>query len=84
MNVERPALSRGAPPATPPDPDAHFVSDEPYDPEADLLTLDRSDLDAPTWVLIWRRFLRHRLALVCGVYLLLIYLALPFVGFLAP
>ena len=84
MNLERPPMRRGAPPATPPDPDAHFVSDEPYDAEADLLALDRSDLDAPTWVLIWRRFLRHRLALVCGLYLLLIYLALPFVGFLAP
>ena len=46
------------------DPDAHFVSDEPDDPAGDLLALDRTDLDAPTWVLIWRRFLRHRLAVV--------------------
>ncbi len=66
------------------DPDAHYVSDEPYDPEADLQTLDRSDLDAPTSVLIWRRFLRHKVAVACGLYLLLIYLALPFIGFLAP
>ena len=66
------------------DPDAHFVSDEPDDPAGDLLTLDRTDLDAPTWVLIWRRFLRHRLAVVSGAYLLAIYLALPFIGFLAP
>ena len=49
MNLERPPMRRGAPPATPPDPDAHFVSDEPYDAEADLLALDRSDLDAPTF-----------------------------------
>jgi peptide/nickel transport system permease protein len=66
------------------DPDAHYVSAEAYDPEADLQTLDRADLDAPTWVLIWRRFLRHRLAVVAGVYLAVIYLALPFIGFLAP
>jgi peptide/nickel transport system permease protein len=68
----------------PPDPDAHYVSDEPYDASADLQTLDRSDLDAPTWVLIWRRFLRHKLAVACGLYLLIIYAALPFIGFLAP
>lgn len=66
------------------DPDAHFVSPEPYDPAADVQALDRSDLDAPTWVLIWRRFLRHRLGVASGIYLLLIYLALPFIGFLAP
>ena len=66
------------------DPDRHFVSDEPYDPASDLLTLDRSDLDAPTWLLIWRRFLRHRLGVVSGAFLLVIYLALPFVDFLAP
>ncbi len=67
-----------------PDPDAHYVSTEPDDPEGDLRKLDRTDLDAPTWVLIWRRFLRHRLAVWSGAYLLAIYLALPFIGFLAP
>jgi peptide/nickel transport system permease protein len=66
------------------DPDAHYVSDEPYDAEADLQALDRADLDAPTWTLIWRRFRRHRLALICGWFLLAIYVALPFIGFLAP
>lgn len=68
----------------PVDPDAHFVSAEPDDPEGDLRALDRQDLDAPTWVLIWRRFLRHRLAALSGLFLLTIYLALPFVGFFAP
>ena len=67
-----------------PDPDAHYVSTEPDDPEGDLRALDRADLDAPTRVLIWRRFLRHRLAVWSGAYLLAIYLALPFIGFLAP
>ena len=62
----------------------HFVSDEPDDPEGDLVALDRADLDAPTWVLIWRRFLRHRLAAVSAAFLIAIYMALPFMGFFAP
>ena len=63
---------------------AHWVSDEPWDAEADLQALERKDLDASTTTLIWRRFTRHRLAVISGLYLLAIYLALPFVGFLAP
>ena len=66
------------------DPDRHYVSPEPYDAEADLQTIDRADLDAPTWRLIWRRFLSHKLAVIAGVYLVAIYLALPFIDFLAP
>jgi peptide/nickel transport system permease protein len=68
----------------PRDPDAHYVSAEPYDPRADLLALDRSDLDAPTSVLILRRFLRNRIATAAAAFLLLVYLLLPFVGFFAP
>ena len=66
------------------DPDAHFVSTEPDDPRFDPGAGARADLDAPAWTLIGRRFLRHRLAVICGVYLLTIYLALPFVGLFAP
>ena len=66
------------------DPDFHYISPVPYDAEADLQALDRADLDASTWVLIWRRFRRNKLALISGVYLLLIYLSLPFIDFLAP
>ncbi|TYO85209.1 ABC transporter permease [Oceanicella actignis] len=66
------------------DPDAHYVSAEPYDPAADVQALERSDLDASTAALIWRRFRRRRLAVISGIYLLAIYLALPFVDFLAP
>lgn len=62
----------------------HYVSTEPYDPREDLATLDRPDLDASTLALVWRRFRRHRLGMIAGVYLLVIYLALPFVGFFAP
>ena len=66
------------------DPDRHFVADDDYDPNADIQALDRADLDAPTWLLIWRRFLRHKLGVVSGIYLVVIYLSLPFIDFLAP
>ena len=62
----------------------HFVADDGYDPDADRKALDRADLDAPTWVLVWRRFKRHRLGVVCGAFLLLIYAMLPFVEAIAP
>jgi peptide/nickel transport system permease protein len=74
--VNRPADLRATRP--------HFVSDIPDDPEGDLASLDRADLDAPTWMLIWRRFLRHRLAAASAAFLVAIYMALPFVGFIAP
>lgn len=66
------------------DPDRHYVANDDYDEAADIQALDRADLDAPTWLLIWRRFLRHKLGVVSGVYLLVIYLALPFVDSIAP
>ncbi|MFV0475404.1 MAG: ABC transporter permease [Pikeienuella sp.] len=66
------------------DPDRHFVAEDDYDEAAELQLLDRADLDAPTWLLIWRRFLHHRLGVISAVYLLAIYLSLPFVDFLAP
>jgi peptide/nickel transport system permease protein len=68
----------------PHDPDRHFISPTPYDPAADRQMLDRRDLDAATWVLVWRRFRRNKLAVISGIFLLAIYLALPFVDFLAP
>jgi peptide/nickel transport system permease protein len=68
----------------PRDPDSHYVSSEPYDRVADLQVLDRKDLDASTRVLIWRRFRRHKLAVVSGLFLLIMYLSLPFAGMLSP
>ncbi|MEM0991180.1 MAG: ABC transporter permease [Pseudomonadota bacterium] len=62
----------------------HYVSDEPYDAEADLQILDRSDLDAPTWVLVWRRFRRHKVGVACFAFLAFCYLMLPFVEMLTP
>ncbi|MDE4133104.1 ABC transporter permease [Phaeobacter sp. QD34_3] len=65
-------------------PDGRFVDDAPYDPQQSIRELERKDLDAPNWVLIWRKFKTHRLGLISGAFLLFCYLMLPFVGFIAP
>ncbi|PCH74769.1 MAG: peptide ABC transporter permease [Rhodobacteraceae bacterium] len=65
-------------------PDGRFVDDEPYDPDASLQTLERSDMDAPNMVLVWRKFKQHRLGLFSGIALLIAYLMIPFAGFIAP
>ncbi|MCV2888440.1 ABC transporter permease [Ruegeria aquimaris] len=65
-------------------PDGRFVDDAPYDPQQSILELERRDLDAPNWLLVWRKFRTHKLGLVSGVFLLLSYLLLPFMGFIAP
>lgn len=65
-------------------PDGRYVDDEPFDPHANVQALDRKDLDAPNMVLVWRKFKKHRLGLISGVFLLLCYLMLPFAGFIAP
>jgi len=65
-------------------PAPRFVSDTPIDAKADLRLLERADLDAPTRILVWRRFRRHRLGAICCLFLVLGYLSLPFAGFFAP
>lgn len=62
----------------------HYVAEDDYDADADRQILDRVDLDAPTWVLVWRRLRRHRLGVFCGLFLVLIYGMLPFMEFIAP
>ncbi|WP_227271700.1 ABC transporter permease [Roseobacter weihaiensis] len=65
-------------------PDGRYVDDAPYSDEVDLSALERSDMDASNWVLVWRKFKRHKLGLISGVFLLLCYLMLPVAGFIAP
>jgi peptide/nickel transport system permease protein len=65
-------------------PDGRYIDDAPYDPNVDLSALDRSDMDAPNWVLVWRKFKRHKLGLISGIFLFLSYLMLPVAGFIAP
>lgn len=65
-------------------PDGRYVDDAPYDPSDDLNRLERTDMDAPNWVLVWRRFRKHKLGLLSGLFLLFSYLMLPVAGFIAP
>lgn len=65
-------------------PDGRYVDDAPYDPQASLQMLERRDLDAPGWLLVWRKFKQHKLGLISAVFLALSYLMLPFAGFIAP
>ena len=65
-------------------PDGRYVDDAPYDPDASIQQLERVDLDAPNWVLVWRKFKTHKLGLWSGIFLLVSYLMLPFAGFIAP
>lgn len=65
-------------------PDGRYVDETPWSDDQDLSALERSDMDAPNWVLVWRKFKRHKLGLISGIFLLLSYLMLPFAGFIAP
>lgn len=65
-------------------PDGRYVDEAPWSDDQDLSALERSDMDAPNWVLVWRKFKRHRLGLISGIFLLISYLTLPIAGFIAP
>lgn len=65
-------------------PDGRYVDDAPYSDDVDLSALERSEMDAPNWVLVWRKFKRHKLGLISGIFLLTCYLMLPVAGFIAP
>ena len=63
---------------------AHYVAPGGEDVEADRQVLDRADLSAPTRVLVWRRFKRHKLGVFTAACLLIAYVSLPFIEILAP
>lgn len=65
-------------------PDGRYIDDNPYVDEVDLSAPERSEMDAPNWVLVWRRFKKHKLGLISGIFLLLSYMMLPIAGFIAP
>jgi peptide/nickel transport system permease protein len=69
---------------TRPEGTGHYVAPGGEDLEAERQVLDRADLSAPTRVLVWRRFRRHRLGVFTALCLALAYLMLPFVEMLAP
>ncbi len=65
-------------------PDGRYIDDAPYNEVENTSAAERPDMDAPNWLLIWRRFRKHKLALISGLFLLLSYLMLPVIGFIAP
>lgn len=65
-------------------PDNRFVDTAPWSEDEDLSAPERAEFDAPSYVLIWRKFRRHKLGLISGLFLLLCYLILPVAGFVAP
>ena len=65
-------------------PDGRYIDDAPYDPNVDISAIDRADMDAPNWLLVWRKFRRHRLGLLSAIFLFFAYAFIPFAGFIAP
>jgi peptide/nickel transport system permease protein len=64
----------------------HFVSKEPWDPYvADRLTAEQERFYmANQWQLMWWRLRRHKPAVVCGFFLLFMYLTTLISEFIAP
>jgi len=64
----------------------HTVSSEPFDPHSveQLSPEQERYFLASQWKMMWWRFLRHRLAVVSGIFLLLLYAAIFVCEFLAP
>jgi peptide/nickel transport system permease protein len=64
----------------------HFVSQKPFDPRSveRLSPAQERVYFASQWRLMWWRFKRHKLALISGLFLLFMYLAILVGEFLAP
>ncbi len=64
----------------------HYVNPAPFRPEeTETLTAAQEKVFfAPQWRVIWWKFRAHRLAVVSGVILLIMYASIPFVEVIAP
>lgn len=64
----------------------HYVNPAPFDPErAVALTPEQEKYYlASQWVLMWMKFKRHKLAVISGIYLLVVYLSIIISEVLAP
>ncbi len=79
---EMPHLNGGASvPANP-----HYVSSAPFDPNAiEKMTPEQEKVFlASQFTLMWWKFKKHRIAVVCGAFLLFVYGAVMLAEFLAP
>lgn len=73
-------------PNDPPDDLPHFVAREPWDPYvADHMTADQERYYmAGQWKLMWWKLKRHKLAVACGIFLLIMYASTLVSEMLAP
>ncbi|MDH3228806.1 MAG: ABC transporter permease [Alphaproteobacteria bacterium] len=64
----------------------HYVNPAPFDPQAvtALTPAQERYYTASQWKLMWWRFRRHRIAVVSGAFLLLMYLSIMLSEFIAP
>ncbi len=64
----------------------HFVSTEPFDPAEEVILTPEQEryYMASQWKLMWWKLKRHKLALVAGVFLLILYLTALFAEIVAP
>src|SRR5690242_7532183 len=64
----------------------HFVSTAPFDPaQGEVMSEQQKRIHmASQWKLMWWKFKRHRLALISGVTLIILYFMIIFCEFLAP
>ena len=67
-------------------PIAHSVATEPFDPmSVEQMTPEQERYFlASQWQMMWWKFRRHKLAVVSGLFLLLLYASIAFSEFLAP
>jgi len=64
----------------------HYVDTAPFDPDwTPPPDADRERyFQASQWRIVWWKFKRHRLAVIAGIVLLVIYMAVPFAEIIAP
>ena len=64
----------------------HYVSREPFDPQSieALTPAQETYYLASQWKLMWWKLKRHRLAVICGIFLALNYLTVLFSEIIAP
>lgn len=67
-------------------PIGHYVSDAPFDPYAAERKVEelKTIAQASQFQLMWWQFRRHRMALVSGIFLVVVYLMIAISEFLAP
>ena len=73
-------------PTTPPDDIPHFVSEEPFDPDVEVVLTEEQEkyYMASQWRLMWWKLKRHKIAVAAGFFLIAMYLVATFAELFAP